>query len=322
MNKSKDIFSPRSSAESWPWWKAASSKSGVNTWPLDGQQGEGDSPGLVCVKGRRLRPREERRTLAHRTRDPPCTARRWARRARKSPSRCHGPARGPVTGPIYLWHGTSAPRWSLRAKAASQEPCRRRSLYPPRSPEKGRRHPVFRTQSRRWRRRGNLPRAAVMACDICAASFQMRFALKRAHLCIFSNKPRDAEGLSDWPRPSGRWSGPRGKRVAFASDAPRREPAGHSGRRTWSCQRDFAWLLKFETCNYLNFIPSWFSSKRLCLNFIFYFWQQEKKFLHDQSHLGLWISHASRELPPVLNFISNYTTTNITSMTYHSSGQL
>lgn len=95
--------------------------------------------------------------------------------------------------------------------------------------------------------------------------------------------------------------------TAFTCDVPRNRPAGHNVCKTANCQQDFTLLLKSEVCNYFNFIPLLFSSKR------HFFGNRKKKNLHNQSYLGLSI-HVSRKPPPVFNFISNYMTTNITKL--------
>lgn len=50
--------------------------------------------------------------------------------------------------------------------------------------------------------------------------------------------------------------------TAFTCDVPRNRPAGHNVCKTANCQQDFTLLLKSEVCNYFNFIPLLFSSKR------------------------------------------------------------
>lgn len=52
---------------------------------------------------------------------------------------------------------------------------------------------------------------------------------------------------------------------ALTCDAPRPVPAGHDVCKAANCPQDFMLLVKSEVCNYFNFIPVLFSSKKLFL---------------------------------------------------------
>lgn len=84
-------------------------------------------------------------------------------------------------------------------------------------------------------------------------------------------------------------------------------PAGHDVCKTANCLQDFTLLVNLKCAITLILYLSCSAQKS-------FFWQLEKRILHNQSHLGLSGSRVSRKPPPVCNFISNYTSKNMTKL--------